>query len=466
MYTPLERHVLARELAPAMLAGGWTEDRVAESGASCLDRWPGWMTALAMRIMVVHPAPPVEEPGLLMAVIEGFLSEHPASEADARPPTLLRLMPARALLPASLAPGWPVVRVESVSALAERLELSDGQLAWLADARSLERVVRDERLRNYRYRIMQRPSGLPRVIESPKARLKEIQRWVLHEILDQVPPHESAHGFTRQRSVVSQAAVHAGRPAVLRLDLKDFFASITAARVFGLFCTLGYPRPVAYTLTGLCTNTIPQAVWQRVPRPTDPRLVQPRFWLSRQLATPHLPQGAPTSPALANLAAFRLDRRLAGLAAAWGLRYSRYADDLTFSGETHRLSWRSRLSEVVATIAREEGFVLNRDKSMLTTQAGRQRVCGVVINRHPNISRREYDRLRAILNNAARHGPDGQNRAAVADFEAHLRGRIAWVASVNPKRAEKLEARFSAIAWPRRGARPEGGTRPEGGNST
>ncbi len=147
MYTPLERHVLVQELAPAMLAGGWTEDRVAESGASCLDRWPGWMTALAMRIMVVHPAPPVEEPGLLMAVIEAFLSEHPASEADARPPTLLRLMPARALLPASLAPGRPVVRVESVSALAELLELSDGQLAWLADARSLERVVRDERLR-------------------------------------------------------------------------------------------------------------------------------------------------------------------------------------------------------------------------------------------------------------------------------------------------------------------------------
>jgi RNA-directed DNA polymerase len=75
-------------------------------------------------------------------------------------------------------------------------------------------------------------------------------------------------------------------------------------------------------------------------------------------------------------------------------------------------------------------------------------VCGVVVNRHPNITRREYDRLKAILNNAVRHGPDSQNRAGVADFEAHLRGRIAWVASVNPKRADKLRAQFGAIAWP------------------
>jgi RNA-directed DNA polymerase len=133
-----------------------------------------------------------------------------------------------------------------VPALAEMLELSDGQLEWLADVRSFERIVRDERLRNYRYRIVPRPSDLPRVIESPKARLKEIQRWVLHEILDHVPAHQGAHGFARRRSVVSQAVLHAGQPAVLRLDLKDFFASVTAARVFGLFRTLGYPRAVAY----------------------------------------------------------------------------------------------------------------------------------------------------------------------------------------------------------------------------
>ncbi len=436
-----------------MLAGPWTQEQVAESGAACFERWPGWMTALAMRIVVVHPAAPIDEPAALVAVIEAFLEEHPAPESDLAPPTALRALRLRPVPPRpAFEHDWPIARIESVPALAEMLELSDGQLAWLADVRSLERSVRDERLRNYRYAITRRSSGLPRVIEAPKARLKEIQRWVLHEILDHVPAHQAAHGFTRRRSVVSNAALHTGRPAVLRLDLKDFFASVTAARVFGLFHTLGYSHAVAHALTGLCTNTIPQTVWQQVPRSTDPRLVQPRFWLSRQLATPHLPQGAPTSPALANLAAFRLDRRLAGLADSLELRYSRYADDLTFSGTTHRLTRGSRLAELVAAIAREEGFVLNRDKSELRTQAARQRVCGVVVNRHPNISRRDYDRLKAIINNAARHGPEGQNRTAVVEFEAHLRGRIAWVASVNPKRAEKLEARFAAIRWPRQGA--------------
>jgi hypothetical protein len=228
---------------------------------------------------------------------------------------------------------------------------------------------------------------------------------------------------------------------VLRLDLKDFFASITARRVYGIFRTLGYSPPVAHALTGIATNTVPLSVWQAVPQATDAALLQSQFWLGRHLATPHLPQGAPTSPALANLAAFRLDRRLTGLASASGLRYSRYADDLTFSGRTLR-GRRGGLEELVARIAREEGFTLNRDKSALMSAAARQRVCGVVVNAHPNLVRSEYDRLRAILHNASR-----ENRGGVTDFQAHLRGRIAWVAQLNPARGEKLRRRFAAVNW-------------------
>jgi hypothetical protein len=217
--------------------------------------------------------------------------------------------------------------------------------------------------------------------------------------------------------------------------------------VFGIFRTLGYDRSVAHALTGLCTNTIPQAVWQSVPRATDPALIQPRFWLGRALATPHLPQGAPTSPALANLSAFRLDRRLTGLATSAALTYSRYADDLTFSGSTPLRRRRGHLQALVAEVARDEGFAINERKTALHSAGARQSVCGIVVNVRPNVLRSEYDELRAVLHNAAVHGPSGQNRAGIADFEAHLRGRISWVASLNPARGEKLRRRLAEVDW-------------------
>ncbi len=115
--------------------------------------------------------------------------------------------------------------------------------------------------------------------------------------------------------------------------------------------------------------------------------------LRARLATPHLPQGAPTSPALANLVAFHLDARLTGLAARIGARYSRYADDLTFSAD-HYLR---PPHDMIATIAREEGFRVNAAKTRLMARGSRQRVTGIVVNAHPNISRAEYDRLKAII---------------------------------------------------------------------
>jgi RNA-directed DNA polymerase len=200
---------------------------------------------------------------------------------------------------------------------------------------------------------------------------------------------------------------------------------------------------VAHVLTGLTTNTVPVHVWRVIHDAATSAGIQPRFRLGRQLAAPHLPQGAPTSPALANLAAFRLDRRLAGLAASLGLRYSRYADDLAFSGS--RLPDRAaRLRAAVAEIVADEGFALNADKTALRTAAARQQVCGIVVNVTPNVPRAEFDRLKAILHNARRHGPGAQG---LTGREAELRGHIAWVASVNPARGERLLRRFEAIDW-------------------
>jgi hypothetical protein len=95
--------------------------------------------------------------------------------------------------------------------------------------------------------------------------LKAIQRRILHEILDVIPPHAVAHGFRSGRSIGSFVAPHVGRPVVLKADLKDFFPSISKSRIVAVFRTAGYPEDVAHALASLCTNVVPDDVWDRFP---------------------------------------------------------------------------------------------------------------------------------------------------------------------------------------------------------
>src|SRR5262249_45093514 len=151
-------------------------------------------------------------------------------------------------------------------------------------------------------------SGRSRLLEAPKSHLKAIQRRILHEILDRIPVHSAARGCRPGGSVNGYVAPHVGQRIVLRMDLRHFFPSLGSGRVLALFRTAGYPAAVVRLLTGLCTNVVPDDV-----------LNQPGWKGERQVdrtlfANPHLPQGAPTSPALANLCVYRLDCRLTALA--------------------------------------------------------------------------------------------------------------------------------------------------------
>jgi hypothetical protein len=278
----------------------------------------------------------------------------------------------------------------------------------------------------------------------PRPRLKALQRRVLHGLLDHLPAHEAAHGYRPGCSIATFAAPHCGKAVVLRFDLRQFFPSVRRSRVFRLFTTTGYPREVARLLTGLCTNAVPDDAW-----PLDPATGLPVLtWAERhRYRSAHLPQGAPTSPALANLAAFGLDRRLHALAATLGADYTRYADDLAFSGDARLARAARRFQVAVATAALEEGFEVNTRKTRLMRRGVRQQLVGLVVNAHPNPPREAYDRLKAILHNCRRHGPAGQNRDGHADFRAHLLGRIAQVAALNPARGRRLQEAFAAIAW-------------------
>ncbi|MBL7254169.1 reverse transcriptase family protein [Paractinoplanes lichenicola] len=317
---------------------------------------------------------------------------------------------------------WNAPEIGDLADLAAFLELDGDALDWFADRRELNRHAREERLRHYRY------LWLPhRLIEAPKPRLREHQRRVLARILGRVPVHDRVHGFVPGRGTHTFARTHTGRDLLISMDLRAFFTSITAARIYGLFRGIGYPEPVAHALTALTTTRTPAAVLRAAP---DPHLAA----LLRQ---PHLPQGAPTSPALANLCAYRLDRRLSGLADRFGLTYGRYADDLAFSG-TLSAPRVDRLVALTGRIAYEEGFRLHPHKTRVRTRSQRQALTGLVVNERPAVPREDYDRLRATLHNAATHGLAEANRDGHADFAAHLAGRVAWMSHRHPTRAAKL----------------------------
>ena len=437
------RQVVATALARAFLAGDWEPEAMARRGQRCLDDRRRWLLHLARATRAGFPDPPLDAPRALAGFLEvcpPFPEEFAARRLQVRRwYTYEPAMGGRA--------PWPVPPLATLRELQEFLGLDAGTLAWFADARGWESVVPDEALRHYRYRWSPKAAGGVRLIEEPKPQLKYFQRKILHRILEAIPPHEAAHGFRRHHSVLTHAARHAGHAAVVRFDLEAFFASVTASRVFGLFRTAGYPEAVASALTALVTNVVPRAVWRGAPRPTDPSRLAAHHRLGRHLATPHLPQGAPTSPAVANLAAFGLDVRLRGLAEAGGATYSRYADDITFSGP-HRL-WRQtpQLTRLVSTIVAEEGFRLNDDKTSRRAAGERQVVTGLVVNARPNVRRTEYDALKATVHNALRTGGPAQNRGDHADFRAHLAGRIAWLEHVHPERGARLRAEFERIAW-------------------
>jgi RNA-directed DNA polymerase len=278
----------------------------------------------------------------------------------------------------------------------------------------------------------------------PKARLKAIQRRLLHEILDRIPPHDAVHSYRRGRSIATYIAPHTGRALVLHMDLRDFFPSIRSSRVHALFCHAGYPPAVARALTGLCTNVVPWDIERDAPRQEGTT----NGWGQRRLfRSPHLPQGAPTSPALANLCAYRLDCRLAGLAKAVGACYTRYADDLAFSGMGELERCARRFQVHVCRIALEEGLEVHTRKTRFMRQGVRQQIAGIVVNVHSNIRREEYERLKAILYNCVRHGPQSQNREGRNDFRAYLVGRVAYVRMLNPSRGRRLNGLLERINW-------------------
>ena len=337
--------------------------------------------------------------------------------------------------PAAVAESWDLPVIETAAALAEMLAMSLGDLAWFSDLKTLAGQETNEKLRHYRYRLVGKEGGSVRLIEAPKARLKEAQTRLLKNILDRIPVHAAVHGFVKGRSIKTFTAPHAGRRVVLKMDLRNFFPSVAAARIRGLFRILGYPEGVANLLSGLSTTVAPADITRQLKD------------AGHLYAQPHLPQGAPTSPALANLCAYRLDCRLAGYARAAGADYTRYADDLAFSGGREFERRADCFAAHIAVIAQDEGFQVHHRKTRVMRAGVRQHLAGLTLNQQANVTRADFDRLKATLTNCLRNGPAGQNRENHPAFRAHLEGKVAFVAMIHPEKGEKLRRLFERILW-------------------
>lgn len=354
-------------------------------------------------------------------------------------------VPAPSMLPCPGAPRtWQVPSLTTPTALAAWLGVPLDQLrAWSRRWRP-DPERRDDRLHAYHCRWRARRHGPPRLLEAPKAKLKAAQRRIANDLLVHIPPHANAHGFVRGRSVASFVAPHTGARFVLRLDVQDFFASIGMPRVRRVFASAGYPPDVASLLAAVCTTATPRHVLGELAAhgAAGARLAE-------RLRRGHLPQGAPTSPALANLCAYGLDRRLQGLAARFQARCTRYADDLVWSGGAAFARDHHRAATYAAAVLLQEGFTVAHHKTRGMSRGTAQHAGGLVLNAHAAVSRAERDRLRAILHNCVRSGPSSQNRDGHADFRAWLRGRIAWVAQAHAPHGVALLAVFARIDWSR-----------------
>lgn len=318
-----------------------------------------------------------------------------------------------------------------VEQFAHWLDFTVPELEWFADRGQWLRTARLP-LRHYRIWRREKRDGV-RVIEAPKPRMRETQRRLLRRLVERIPAHPAARGFVPGSSPAAFAWPHTDRPAVVRVDLRHCFETITVQRVRAVFRDAGYQPHIARLLAELCTTATP---------------VDELRGLDREhavlLRNRHLPQGAPTSPHLANLVMRPLDQRLDGYARRNSLRYTRYGDDLAISGDAinaDRALW------TMLRIVEDERFTVHPGKVRIMYSHQRQRLAGLVVNDRPQVARSDYDNLRALLHNARRHGASSQNHDDHPDFRAHVYGLIAWVGATGEARRRRLLDIAGSIDW-------------------
>ncbi len=314
--------------------------------------------------------------------------------------------------------------------LAEALGITMSELRWLSYHREVA-----EQIHYYNFTIPKR-DGSQRQIWAPMSKLKSAQRWILLNIVEKLPVHGAAHGFVPGRSTLSNALPHTNPELLIKIDIKDFFPTVTFPRVKGIFRKAGYSEQLATLLALICTEAPREELMYKGKK------------LFVSLGDRALPQGAPTSPALTNALFLRVDRRIEGLADKLGLRYTRYADDLTFSlpadGKTKSADFKSgKLVGLIKRILHDEGFDMHPSKTKVLTRKSCQRVTGLVVSEKgaPRVPRELRRKVRAAIHTLSQ----GKELKEGQTIES-VQGYISYISMTDKELGKKLQEQFTAVS--------------------
>lgn len=318
--------------------------------------------------------------------------------------------------------GLPVIT--DVVQLATQMNCTLSDLRFLAFHRKTSKTSHYKRFQ------LPKKTGGTRLISAPMPKLKNAQYWILNNILYKLDTHQAAHGFIPERSIITNAEVHLKSEVIINIDMKDFFPSISWKRIKGAFHAMGYSEQIATILALLCSE----------PEVDEVEMDGEQYFVAK--GERFLPQGAPTSPAITNFICSKLDRRFEGIAKKTGWRYTRYADDMTFSSDTtediSRILWQA--NEVV----KSEGFVVHPNKIHVMRTGSRQEVTGIVVNEKMNVNRTKLKQFRAVLHQIEQNGIEDVKWGNGFILQT-IKGFANYVKMVNPEKGEPLVQRVKAI---------------------
>lgn len=285
------------------------------------------------------------------------------------------------------------------------------------------------------YHIFEIPkkSGGKRKISAPKSQLKSFQQWILDNILNKISVGEMVHGFTSKKSIVTNAEPHLDKDIIINIDLKDFFPSISYKRVKGLFSRLGYSEQLSTVFALVCTQAHTEEIL----------LDGVKYFVHK--GERFLPQGSPASPAISNIIAYKLDKRLQGLAQKLGFVYTRYADDLTFSTHDTNEQNINKLLYFVRQVINDENFTIHPDKLHIMRRKHQQKVTGIVVNEKLNVERQKLRKFRALLHNIEVNGWQNQTWGKAFHLINAIEGYINFVNMVNPSKAMAFKEKLNTI---------------------